>query len=161
MPKKTVIQPHLSLEELNLKIRRSRDAITRQQLKVIKYIMTGMTQRRVAEKLKYSPAWVHTIIHRYNEHGPEALRDHRKDNPGRPFKLSAAIRKEMKELVSEPPKQGGLWTGPLLIEWVRERTGDENIDPKRGWEWLRQLDCKNRLTRSRRAKRARVASKVS
>ena len=161
MPKKTVIKPHLSLEEINQKIRRSRDSITRQQLKVIKYILIGMTQRSVAEKLSYSPAWVHTIVHRYNEHGPQALRDHRKDNPGRPFKLSSSIRAEMKSLVSLPPKKGGLWTGPLLIDWVKERTGDENIDPKRGWEWLRQLDCKDRLTRPRRPKGLSTESRVS
>jgi transposase len=132
-----VITPHLSLEEINQKIRRSKDLISRQQLKVIKYVLTGMTQKRVAEKLGYSPAWVHTIIRRYNEHGPQALRDHRKDNLGRPFKLSNSIRAEMKTLVSTPPQEGVLWTGPLLIEWVKKRTGDKNIDPKRGWEWLR------------------------
>ena len=96
-----------------------------------------MTQKRVAEKLGYSPAWVHTIIRRYNEHGPQALRDHRKDNLGRPFKLSNSIRAEMKTLVSTPLQEGVLWTGPLLIEWVKKSAGDKNIDPKRGWEWLR------------------------
>ena len=150
MPKKTVIKPHLSLDEINKRIRRNRDMITRQQLRVIKYVMTGMTQRKVAEKLGYSPAWVHTIIRRYNNYGPEALRDHRKDNPGRPFRLSSQVRDEMKALVSAPPSVGQLWTGPLLIEWVRERTGDQEIDPKRGWEWLRQLECKDRVTRRRR-----------
>ena len=169
MPKRTYIKPHLSLEELSEKIRKSRDPITRQQLRVIKFVMSGMTQRKVAEKLNYSPAWVHTIIHRYNEHGPNVLRDHRKDNPGRPFKLAADIRAEMRELVSLPPQDGGLWTGPLLIEWVKERTGDDNIDPKRGWEWLRQLNCKDRLKRTRRRNQhgykrnanIRAATKVS
>ena len=152
MPKRTRIEPHLTLDQLNLKIRRSRDSVTRQQLRVVKCVMIGMTQRRVAEKLGYSPAWVHTIIRRYNEDGPDALRDHRKDNPGRPFKLSKQIRDEMRELVSLPPPDGNLWTGPLLIDWVRERTGDAEIDPKRGWEWLKQLDCKARVTRRRKRK---------
>ena len=166
MPKRTTIEPHLTLDELNKKIRRSRDAITRQQLRVVKYVMTGMTQRKVAEKLGYSPAWVHTIIRRYNAEGPEALRDHRKDNPGRPFRLSKSVRDEMRDLVSVPPADGKLWTGPLLIDWVRERTGDYEIDPKRGWEWLRQLGCTDRVTRRRRAKPKvqhdqRVNAKVS
>ena len=152
MPKRTILEPHLTLDEINVRIRKTRDSITKQQLKVIKYILTGMTQRKVAEKLNYSPAWVHTIIQRYNESGPNALRDHRKDNPGRPFRLSKQVRQEMKELVSHPPAKGELWTGPLLIEWVKERTGDDNIDPKRGWEWLRQLNCHDRLKRRRRKK---------
>ena len=161
MPKRTIIEPHLTLEEINVRIRKTRDAITKQQLKVIKYILTGMTQRKVAEKLNYSPAWVHTIIQRYNENGPKVLRDHRKDNPGRPFRLSQQVRAEMKELVSSPPAEGELWTGPLLIEWVKERTGDENIDPKRGWEWLRQLNCQDRLTRRRRRKKQVNQAKAS
>lgn len=161
MPKKTNLKPHLTLEELNQKIRKSKDPVKKQQLRVIKCIMQGMTQRKVAEKLGYSAAWVHTIIHRYNEVGPKALRDHRKDNPGRPFKLSKSIREEMRILVSEPPIEGGLWTGPLLIDWVKERTGDTEIDPKRGWEWLRQLECKDRLTRSRHKTRGQKNERAS
>ena len=63
----------------------------------------------------------------------------------------------MRLLVMKPPVQGGLWTGPLLVEWVRERTGDHEIDNKRGWEWLRQLNCKQRLKRRRRTVRKQPA----
>ena len=155
MPRKTKLEPHLSLEEINARIRRSRETVTRQQLKVVKWVMQGMTQREVADKIGYSAAWVHAIIRRYNVEGPSALRDHRKDNPGRPYRLSAEVRSEMRELVSRPPVRGGVWTGPLLVKWVRERTGDHDIDNKRGWEWLRQLDCKNRLKRTRRRRKVK------
>ena len=149
MPRKTRLEPHLSLDEVKQRIKRSREPVTRQQLRVILWVMQGMTQREVAEKIGYSAAWVHAIIRRYNQKGPSALRDHRKDNPGRPYRLSADVRAEMRELVSAPPAQGQVWTGPLLVSWVRERTGDYEIDNKRGWEWLRQMNCKNRLTRRR------------
>jgi len=155
MPRKTKLEPHLSLEEINIRIRRSRETVTRQQLKVVKWVMQGMTQREVAEKIGYSAAWVHAIIRRYNVEGPAALRDHRKDNPGRPYRLSAEVRAEMRDLVSQPPVQGGMWTGPLLVKWVRDRTNDYEIDNKRGWEWLRQLDCKNRLKRTRRRRKVK------
>ena len=149
MPRRTQIEPHLELEELKSCIRRSREAVTRQHLRVIYWIMRGKTQREVALKTGYSAAWVHAIVRRYNENGPSALRDRRKDNPGRPYRLSHEIREEMRILLDNPPENQLMWTGPLLVKWVRERTGDDTIDNKRGWEWLRQFNCKNRLTRRR------------
>ena len=154
MPRKTHIEPHLSLEELKKKIRRCRETVARQQLRVIYWIMQGHTQKAVAEKTGYSAAWVHAIVQRYNEEGVEALRDHRKENPGRPYRLSDEVREEMRILVSKPPQSGGMWTGPKLVAWVRERTNDHDIDNKRGWEWLKQMDCKNRLKRRRTSRRA-------
>ena len=159
MPRKTKLEPHLSLDEVKQRIKRSREPVTRQQLRVIKWVMQGMTQREVAEKIGYSAAWVHAIIRRYNLEGPSALRDHRKDNPGRPYRLSAEVRSEMRELVSQPPERGGVWTGPQLVSWVRERTGDHEIDNKRGWEWLRQMNCKNRLKRRRSKPVAKVKTR--
>lgn len=157
MPRKTKLESHLTLKEMKSLISSTREDVAKQQLKVIYMIMEGMTQREVAEKSGYSTAWVHTIVRRFNLHGPNELKDHRKDNPGRPYRLSPEIREEMKSLVSAPPSSGGLWTGPLLIEWVQERTGEENIDKKRGWEWLRQLGCRHRLKRSRATKKSRVS----
>ena len=157
MPRRTKIEPHLTIKELEKRIRRTRESVSRQQLRVIYLLLQGKTQKEVAEKTGYSAAWVHTIVRRYNENGPFALRDHRRDNPGRPYRLSNEVREEMRQLVMKPPVQGGLWTGPLLVEWVRERTGDHAIDNKRGWEWLRQLNCKQRLKRRRRTSRKRPA----
>jgi transposase len=156
MPRKTKLESHLTLKELKSLISSTRETVARQQLKVIYMIMEGMTQREVAEKSGYSTAWVHTIVRRFNQFGPEKLKDHRKDNPGRPYRLSPEVREEMKKLVSSPPSTGGLWTGPLLVEWVQARTGEEDIDKKRGWEWLRQLGCNHRLKRRRSSKKSQV-----
>jgi transposase len=159
MPRKTHIELHLSLEELKQKIRRCRETVARQQLRVIYWIMQGYTQKSVAEKTGYSAAWVHAIVQRFNAGGVGALRDHRKENPGRPYRLSHEVREEMRVLVSKPPQLGGMWTGPKLVAWVRERTNDQNIDNKRGWEWLKQMNCKNRL--KRRRKRTTMVNKRS
>ena len=158
MPRRTHIEPHLSLAELEKKIKSSREPVARQQMKVILLLMKGLTQKEVAHRCNYSAAWVHTIVRRYNEQGVKALRDHRRDNPGRPYRLSGEVRAEMKKLLEQPPQKGGLWTGPLLVEWVRERTGDDTIDSKRGWEWLKQLGCKDRL--KRRVKSPKQKKKV-
>jgi len=158
MPRRTYIEPHMSLKELEKKARSAREQVARQQIKVIVLLMKGMTQKEVAVRCGYSAAWVHTIVHRYNQHGIEALRDHRRDNPGRPYRLSADVRAEMRALLSSPPADGGLWTGPRLVEWVRARTGDETIDSKRGWEWLRQMGCKDRLKRKSKASRDKKKS---
>ena len=146
----------MSLEELERRLKSTRESVARQQIKVIIWLMKGLTQREVAERCSYSAAWVHTIVRRYNESGVKALRDHRRDNPGRPYRLTAEVRAEMRALVSHPPEGGGLWTGPLLVDWVRERTGDQTIDSKRGWEWLKQLGCKDRLKRRSQKSKRRV-----
>jgi transposase len=161
MPRQTHIEPHHSLKALQNKRKGTRDKVRRQQLKVICLLLEGHTQREVAERCGYSSAWVHTIVKRYNSGGLSALRDHRRDNPGRPYRLSAEVRREMKALVSSPPPEGGLWTGPKLVEWVRARTGDESIDYKRGWEWLKQLNCKRRLTRRSRSHEVTEATELA
>ena len=162
MPRRTKLEPHLTREQLTKLIRGTREHVAKQQLQVINFIMQGMTQREVAQRCDYSTAWVHTIVRRYNQQGPEALRDHRKDNPGRPYRLSDEVRQEMRAMVQGPPPGGGMWTGPLLVSWVKERTGEEDIDNKRGWEWLRQLGCDNRLKRrrSKAASQRRQSRKV-
>jgi transposase len=149
MPRKTFIESHLTLEELRQRIRRTKQSVTRQQLRVIYWMLRGKTQKEVALKTGYSTAWVHAIVRRYNTEGPDSLRDHRRENQGRPYRLSKEVRDEMRAIVSRPPAGGGMWTGPLLVEWVRARIGDQDIDNKRGWEWLCQMNCKNRLRRKR------------
>jgi transposase len=149
MPRRTVIQNHLSPTELKKMSKRVSDPVAAKQAQVIYLISQGKTQKEVASNTGYSAAWVHAIVHRYNQEGGEGLKDRRQENPGRPYRLSAEIREEMKEVLKHPHPVHGLWTGPLLVEWVKARTNDEDIDNKRGWEWLRQMECNYRLTRKR------------
>jgi transposase len=160
MPRKTVIQNHLSSAELKKMSKRVSDPVAAKQAQVIYLLSQGKTQKEVAVNTGYSAAWVHAIVQRYNEEGGVALKDRRQENPGRPYRLSSEVREEMRSLLQHPHPTEGLWTGPLLVEWVKARTQDESIDNKRGWEWLRQMECPYRLTRKRQKNKKKTAKKI-
>ena len=59
----------------------------------------------------YSSTWVSTVLGRYNDPGLEGLGDGRRDNPGAAALLDPAPVEQLRDMVSEPPPDGGLWTG--------------------------------------------------
>ena len=78
------------------------------------------------------------ITWRYNDHGAQGLGDRRHDNPGAAPLLDDAGQEQLRRVVSEPPPDGGLWTGKKVARW---RTGDLGrlVSPQRGVEYLRRF----------------------
>ena len=53
---------------------------------------------------------------------------------------------ELRDVVSEPPPDGGLWTGRKVARWISGRIG-RTVSPQRGVEYLRRLDLTRQLPR--------------
>ena len=49
-------------------------------------------------------------------------------------------------MVSEPPPDGGLWTGRKVARWITGRIG-RTVSPQRGVEYLRRLDLTRQVPR--------------
>jgi transposase len=63
-------------------------------------------------------------VHRFNEGGVEALKDH--ERSGRPNRLSDESLKEIKKvLLEKSPEQfgynTGTWNGPLVIDYIKKK----------------------------------------
>jgi len=118
--------------------------IERSHLQIIWLLSQGHAAKFVAEVTGYSSVWVSKILWRYN--GLAGLGDGRLDNSGAAPLLDPAQVEELRDLVSEPPPDGGLWTGRKVARWISGRIG-RTVSPQRGVEYLRRLDLTRQLPR--------------
>ena len=95
------------------------------------------TPAQVAGVLGLSAVTVRDYLHRWNAKGPDGLLDLRKGNGAEPL-LGAARRAALLAAVKKRHPDGGLWTGPKVALYVRDRWGVE-VCPQTGWQWLKDL----------------------
>jgi transposase len=100
----------------------------------------------------FTPAWGRAILKRYNAHGPDALADRRRDNGADP-KLSPAQQAQLLDALRLPPPGRGLWSGPKVAAYVRDRFGVE-VRNQTGWQWLKNLGFRLVVPRPRHPKAA-------
>lgn len=95
------------------------------------------TPAAVAGLVGLSDVTVRAVLHRWNARGPEGVADGRKGN-GSPPTLTARQRDALYAALQGRPPDGGLWSGPKVVWYVRDRWGVE-VGPVTGWRWLRDL----------------------
>ena len=91
---------------------------------------------------------------RYNAFGEEALGDRRHRNPGARDRalLSEKQREELREALTEPPPDGGMWNSRKVGEWIERTTGRELSNKKqRGWEYLKRMGQSPKVPRPHHA----------
>jgi transposase len=104
------------------------------------------TSAQVADLVGLSAVTVRAVLHRWNLHGPEGVTDRRKNNGAEP-KLTPRRRDALYAALLKRPPDGGLWTGPKVARYVRDRW-HITVRPETGWRWLRDLG----FTSSRRVR---------
>jgi transposase len=135
------IAPHLSHEEIARRYRACRSGVVKTHWPALRLLTRPgdpPTPAAVAPQLGLSAGWVRALIKRWNADGPDGLADRRKGaNGGRP-KLTTDQRVDLWAALQQPPPGGGLWTGPKVAAYVRDRRGVV-VCKQTGWEWLRGL----------------------
>jgi transposase len=143
------IVPHLSPEEIARRYRTCRGGVEKTHWQIL-WILTRPeappTPAEVAGQVGLTPAWVRTVLKRWNAEGPDGLADRRAAaNGGRP-KLSAEPQAALFEALQGRPDDGGLWTGPKVAAYVRDRRG-VTVRTEAGWRWLRRLGLSPQVPR--------------
>jgi transposase len=95
------------------------------------------TPAQVAALVGLSDVTVRAVLHRWNAAGPGGLTDGRRGNGSEP-KLSVRRRDALYVALQKRPPDGGVWTGPKVARYVRDRWG-VSVGPVTGWRWLRDL----------------------
>ena len=111
MPKTIKLEPHLGSKELENRYRQARDPVARTHYQIVWLIGEGKTTSEIMEVTGYSRGWIQQLARRYNARGPEALGDHRHNNPGARDRalLTVDQRTELAEALKKPPPDGGMW----------------------------------------------------
>jgi transposase len=89
---------------------------------------------QVAALVGLSDVTVRAVLHRWNAHGPDGLTDGREGNGSEP-KLVPRRRDALYAALQKRPPDGGVWTGPKVARYVRDRWGVA-VGPVTGWRWL-------------------------
>ncbi len=95
------------------------------------------TPTQVAEMVGLSAVTVRDVLNRWNAQGPAGVSDRRKGNGALP-KLTSRHRDELSAALQGLPPDGGTWTAPKVVRYVRDRW-NVVVRPETGWRWLRKL----------------------
>jgi transposase len=149
------IVPHLSHEEIDRRYRSCSNAAEKTRWHVL-WLVTRPddppSATKAAQLVGFTPAWGRAILKRYNACGPDALRDGRQHNGADP-KLTPQQQAELFTALQAEPPDRGLWSGPKVAAFVRERFG-VTIRKQTGWQWLKDLGFRLVVPRPRHPKAA-------
>ncbi|SRR5579885_1327678 len=95
------------------------------------------TPAQAAAVVGVSVITARAVLHRWNASGPAGLADGRAGNRGKPA-LTDGQRADLFAALKRRPPDGGLWTGPKVARYVRDRWA-VRVAPQTGWRWLRDL----------------------
>jgi transposase len=138
MSRKLTLHPHLTADELFTAYKAAPDPASARRWHAVWLIATGRSAKDAAAIVGLSADWLRDLVHRYNQHGPDALADRRAANPGKAPRLSPLQQQTLATLLDGPALDGGLWTGTKVAAWIAEQTGQPAL-PQLGWDYLRRL----------------------
>ena len=155
--KPLAVEPHLTPRQIDKQFRRCRNVGEKAHWHVI-WLLTRPGSKQCAHSASklvgLSPAWAAEMVKRWNAHGPDGLRDGRADNRGRPL-LSLRQQARLIAALKERSPDGGLWSGPKVAAYVKERWG-HRINPATGWKWMRRLGFTLQVPRPSHPKAASI-----
>ena len=94
------------------------------------------TPAQVAALVGLSGATVRAVLHRWNATGPAGVADGREANGSDP-RPSPRRRGAPYAAPQKRPPDGGLWSGPKVVRYVKDRWG-VSIGPVTAWRWPRE-----------------------
>ena len=128
------VADHLSVEDLEARLRSAQDPTATRHVQVIWLFARGHTIADVAAVTSFVPRWIEQLLARYNAHGPEALGDLRRRNGSAPSVLRPELLARLPERLATPPSDGGLWSSRKVAAWMASELGLAAVLPQRGWE---------------------------
>ena len=146
MPKRITIQPHLSVEDLQIRFRAAQTVTQAHHYQIIWLLAQGKTTAEVMEITGYSRNWIYELVWGYNRNGPDSLGDHRCENQDFDPLLNDEQQAQLWMALQQPPPDGGLWNGRKVAEWMSKILG-RSVARQRGWEYLKSMRFRLRVTR--------------
>jgi len=146
---------HLKFEEIDRRYRTCPDPAEKTRWHVLWLVARPgqpLSATAAAKLVGFTPAWGRAILRRYNARGPGALADGRRANGTDP-KLTPEQQAELFAALQTDPPDRGLWSGPKVAAFVKDRFGVE-VWPQTGWQWLKDLGFRLVVPRPKHPKAA-------
>jgi transposase len=138
--KRLPVERHLTARQARAQYRACRHPVEKTRWHAIWLLLRSdppRTPAQVAEVVGLSVITVREVLRRWNGRGPRGLADRRAGNGARP-RLTGRQRSALLAALKRRPPDGGLWTGPKVARYVRDRWA-VRVCPQTGWQWLRGL----------------------
>ena len=148
MGRRLSLAEHLSVEELSHRYRTCSHAGERSRWQILWLLSSGQTSQQVSDVTGYSLHWIRALARRYNQQGPEAMADGRRQNRGQPPLLNDEQQAYLIQALEGPAPGGGRWSGPKVAQWMSHLLG-RPIAPQRGWDYLKGLGYRLKVPRPR------------
>jgi transposase len=153
------IVPHLIPEQIYRRYRACRSGVEKTHWQLL-WLLTRaerpLAPAQAAAQVGLSAVWARSILKRWNAQGPDGLADRRAGTNGGRSKLTIDQQIDLRAALQQTPPDGGLWTGPKVAGYVRDRWG-VSVGKPTGWRWLRGLGFSPQVPRSRHPKAASAA----
>jgi hypothetical protein len=132
MARRIHLQPYLSIDELEHRYRTAKEPNERTWWQILWLLAQGRTATELSAVIGYRAYWIGQIAKRYNEQGPDGMRNRRHTTSYRPAPvLSPDLQEELRTALSQAAAQNQLWTGTDVAAWMSERLGRQSREADR------------------------------
>ena len=128
------VSAHLTPAELLARFKQCQDADERLRWQAVLLKSEGRSAVDIADVCKRREDWVRRTVRAFNERGPDAMTDRRREN-GREAVLDEGLRLQLSAALRGDPPDGGLWTSGKVANWITARTGTK-VSERTGWAYL-------------------------
>lgn len=135
------LAPHLSIDELATCYRSTKDPVERRRWHFLWLLARGFTATAIASITGYSAYWIGRIARRYNERGPDGIKDQRHQARRGRRLLSAAPQDALYGALGGPAPQHERRSGRIVAEWITHHL-ERSVCRQLGWTYLRRLGAR-------------------
>ena len=141
------LKPHLSRAALRRRSRKCKEAKEARRWHALGLMSEGASTQGAATVVGLASSWVRRCATRYNQLGPEGVRDGHCQRPGGGRRrLTAKQEEQLGHALEREPPGGGLWSGPKVAVWIADKTA-KRTHPQLGWVYLRRLGMSGQVPR--------------
>ena len=153
MPEPIKLKPHLTTDQLYKHYRGCRHPQEKLRWRALYLISDGQQASQAARRVGRSSAWMTKLARRYNLKGPDAVPNQRGQTVGRKPRLSKQLSLELDKALHGPAPDGGLWTSPKVVIWIKDKTG-ATVNKTTAWRLLKRPGFTLQLPRPTHRKKA-------
>jgi transposase len=136
MTRRISLEAHLTNEQLEERYRSTQDPVERSRWHSLWLLARGLTAKAIANLTGYSAYWIGRIAQRYNQQGPDGVKDlRRQPRPSSQLLTAAQWDELVAALAGGSAPEGERWSARTVAAWISQRLG-RCVGRQLGWVYL-------------------------